>query len=103
MFLIGLLNDGADSRAASWKIQTLQFYCVTFQDVQMNYNLTVDKKKCKYGGICGVWIKRGEDDKSLISLFAFHCPVFAKASAHKGPKREEQAQVARSPLGGSRF
>lgn len=50
-------------------------------------------------GICGVWIKRGEDDKSLISLFAFHCPVFAKASAHKGLRREEQTQVAWSPRG----
>lgn len=83
---IGLPNWRDDFSAVDRKLQTLRFPRATFKDEQMDYDLTVDKNYANTGQkwSWGVWVKRREIDKSLISLFAFHCPVFGKGFSPQG-------------------
>lgn len=81
--LIGLLSAGMISALLT---ENLLFLCATFKDIQMDYDLIVDKN---YGNMgqkwnWGMWVKRREADKSLINLFTFHCPVFGKGFSPQG-------------------
>lgn len=52
----------------------------------MDYDLTVDKNYANTGQkwCWDIWVKRREVDKSLISLFAFHRPVFGEGFRPQG-------------------
>lgn len=86
IILIGLLNGGMISVLLTENYRLYGFPCATFKDVQMDYDLTVDKNYANVGQkwSWGVRVKRREADKSLISLFAFHCPVFGKGFSPQG-------------------
>ena len=52
----------------------------------MDYDLAMDKNYANTGQewCRGVRVKRRGVDKSLISLFAFRCPVFGKGFSPRG-------------------
>ena len=81
IILIGLLNSGMISVLLTENYRLCGF-------------LVLPSRTCKWimislliqgrSGSLSVWVKRKEENKSLISLFAFHCPVFGKGSSTPG-------------------